>query len=164
MAAKRILVLGAGFAGLWSALAAARQLDQLGIAPDAIEVLLVNRDAFHAIRVRNYEPDLSPLRVPLEAVLSPAGVRWLVGEVGPIDVASRTVTVLSESGPQILAYDRLVFALGSQLLRPQVPGLAEYGFDVDTYAGASRLAQHLESLAQHPKHPAGSQPWWWGPA
>ena len=39
MAAQRILVLGGGFAGLWSALAAARQLDQLGIGPDAIEVL-----------------------------------------------------------------------------------------------------------------------------
>lgn len=125
MAAKRIQELGAGFAGLWSALVAARQLDQLGIAPEAIEVLLVNRDAFHAIRVGNYKSDLSPLRVPLEAVLSTTGVRWLVAEVGPIDMASRTVTVLPESGPQILACDRLVFALGSQRLRPQVPGLAQ---------------------------------------
>ncbi|MCP9858540.1 MULTISPECIES: NAD(P)/FAD-dependent oxidoreductase [unclassified Cyanobium] len=153
MAAQRILIVGGGFAGLWSALSAARQLDQLGIGQDSIEVLLINRDAFHGIRVRNYEPDLTPLRVPLAAVLAPAGVRWLVGEVGPIDLAARTVTVLAESGPQILAYDRLVFALGSQLLRPKVPGLAEHGFDVDTYGGAFRLAQHLEALAQHPEAP-----------
>ena len=153
MGAQRILVLGGGFAGLWSALAAARQLDQLGLGPKAIEVLLVNRDAFHAIRVRNYEPDLAPLRVPLKAVLAPAGVRWLVGDVGPIDLAARTVSVLSEAGPRILSYDRLIFALGSQLLRPAVPGLAEHGFDVDTYAGASRLAQHLEALAERPEAP-----------
>ncbi|MCP9834576.1 MULTISPECIES: NAD(P)/FAD-dependent oxidoreductase [unclassified Cyanobium] len=153
MGPRRILVLGGGFAGLWSALAAARQLDQLGLAPDAVEVLLVNRDAFHGIRVRNYEPDLTPLRVPLEAVLAPAGVRWLVGEVGSIDLAARTVTVLSESWPQNLAYDRLVFALGSQLLRPEVPGLVEHGFDVDTYAGASKLAMHLQALVQHPEAP-----------
>ncbi len=153
MGAQRILVLGGGFAGLWSALAAARQLDQLGLGPEAMEVLLVNRDAFHAIRVRNYEPDLAPLRVPLEEVLAPAGVRWLVGEVGPIDLAARTVSVLTEAGPRILSYDRLIFALGSQLLRPPVPGLAEHGFDVDTYPAASRLEQHLETLAGRPEGP-----------
>ncbi|MBW4531363.1 MAG: FAD-dependent oxidoreductase [Aphanothece saxicola GSE-SYN-MK-01-06B] len=153
MGAQRILVLGGGFAGLWSALSAARQLDQLGIGPDTIEVLLINRDAFHGLRVRNYEADLAPLRVPLEAVLGPAGVRWLVGEVGSIDLAARTVIVLSEAGPQSLPYDRLVFALGSQLLRPPVPGLAEHGFDVDTYGGASRLADHLGALAERPEGP-----------
>lgn len=151
MAAQRILVLGGGFAGLWSALAAARQLDQLGIGPDAIEVLLVNRDAFHAIRVRNYEPDLTPLRVPLEAVLAPAGVRWLVGEVRSLDPAGQVVTVDTGAGPQVLPYDRLVFALGSQLLRPPIPGLAEHGLDVDTFAGAFRLKQHLEALAEGPE-------------
>ncbi|MCP9785804.1 NAD(P)/FAD-dependent oxidoreductase [Cyanobium sp. N5-Cardenillas] len=153
MGAQRILVLGGGFAGLWSALSAARQLDQLGIGPDTIEVLLINRDAFHGIRVRNYEADLAPLRVPLEVVLGPAGVRWLVGEVGPIDPAARTVTVHTDGGPLILPYDRLVFALGSQLLRPPVPGLAAHGFDVDTYDGASRLAGHLETLAERPEAP-----------
>ncbi|WP_216920941.1 FAD-dependent oxidoreductase [Synechococcus sp. CCAP 1479/9] len=153
MGAQRILVLGGGFAGLWSALAAARQLDQLGLGPDAVEVLLVNRDAFHAIRVRNYEPDLAPLRVPLQTVLAPAGVRWLVGEVGVIDPAGRTVTVHTPAGPQALAYDRLVFALGSELRRPQVPGLATHGFDVDTYGGAFRLAGHLEALAEHSDGP-----------
>ncbi|MCP9929557.1 FAD-dependent oxidoreductase [Cyanobium sp. AMD-g] len=148
MGAQRILVLGGGFAGLWSALAAARQLDLMGIGPDTIEVLLVNRDAFHGLRVRNYEADLSPLRIPLEAVLGPAGVSWLVGEVSHLDTAAHTVRVLSEAGPLILPYDRLVVALGSQLLRPPVPGLAAHGFDVDTYGGASRLKQHLEALAE----------------
>jgi len=44
MSAKRILVLGGGFAGLWSAVAAARKLDELGRDPDAVAVALVNRD------------------------------------------------------------------------------------------------------------------------
>lgn len=153
MGVRRILVLGGGFAGLWSALSAARQLDQLGVGPEAIDVLLVNRDAFHGIRVRNYEADLSPLRVPLEAVLGPAGVRWLVGDVSAIDLHGQSVQVQTQAGLQILAYDRLVFALGSQLLRPQVSGLAEHGLDVDTYGGASRLQQHLGALAERPDGP-----------
>jgi NADH dehydrogenase len=148
--AQRILVLGGGFAGLWSALSAARQRDQLGIDPGALEVLLVNRDAFHGLRVRNYEPDLTPLRLPLPSVLEPAGVRWLVGEVAAIDPAAGAVTVHTAAGTLTLPYDRLIFALGSQLVRPPLPGLDAHGFDVDTFGGASRLASHLEGLAKGP--------------
>jgi len=61
--------------------------------------------------------------------------------------------VTTASGPQVLPYDRLVFALGSQLLRPNVPGLAEQGFDVDTYNGGARLNTHLQSLPSLPASP-----------
>ena len=60
---QRILVLGAGFAGLWSAIGAARKLDELGIGSDRVEVLVINRTEWHSIRVRNYEADLSQTRV-----------------------------------------------------------------------------------------------------
>ena len=40
----RILVLGAGFAGLWSAVGAARVLDEFRIGRDEVEVTVVNRD------------------------------------------------------------------------------------------------------------------------
>ncbi len=45
MSARRILVLGGEFAGLWSAVGAARKLDELGHGPDAVEVTLVKCDA-----------------------------------------------------------------------------------------------------------------------
>jgi NADH:ubiquinone reductase (H+-translocating) len=86
-------VLGGGFAGLWSAVGAARKLDELGQGPDAVEVSLVNRDAFHSIRVRNYEADLTSIRVPLDDVLGPVGVRRVEGEVADIDLTEQTVTV-----------------------------------------------------------------------
>jgi len=38
----RILVLGAGFAGLWAAVGAARKLDEIGAVPGEVEVLLVD--------------------------------------------------------------------------------------------------------------------------
>lgn len=141
---KRIVVLGGGFAGLWSAVGAARKLDELGVGPTDVEVSLVNRDAYHGIRVRNYEADLSPLRVPLDEVLGPVGVRRVEASVTDIDCRAQTVAL---DGGRTLEYDRLVFALGSQLVRPDVPGLAEHGFDVDTYVGAARLDAHLRTLA-----------------
>jgi NADH dehydrogenase len=116
-------------------------------------VTLVNRDAFHDIRVRNYEADLTAVRVPLDDVLGPVGIQRMVGEVDSLDLAGQTVTVTTASGPQVLPYDRLVFALGSQLLRPHVPGLAEHGFDVDTYHGAARLNTHLQALPSVPPSP-----------
>lgn len=146
LSAKQILVLGGGFAGLWSAVGAARKLDELGLGPEEAEVTLVNRDGFHCIRVRNYEADLSAVRVPLDDVLGPIGVRRLEGEVAGIDLAGQIVTAPIANRQMTLPYDRLVFALGSQLLRPNVPGLAEHGFDVDTYNGAARLNTHLQSL------------------
>lgn len=151
MSAKQIVVLGGGFAGLWSAIGAARKLDELGHGPEKAEITLVNRDGYHCVRVRNYEADLSEVRVRLDDVLGPVGVRRLEGDVVDIDPADQTVTVSIENGQWKLPYDRLVFALGSQLLRPNVPGLAEYGFDVDTYNGAARLNTHLQSLLSLPE-------------
>ena len=153
MSAKRILVLGGGFAGLWSAVGAARKLDELGQSPDAVDVTLVNRDAFHSIRVRNYEPDLTSIRVPLDDVLGPVGVHRVEGEVAGINLAGMAVSVQTASGQQTMLYDRLVLALGSQLVRPDVAGLAEHAFDVDTYSGAAKLNHHLQSLPTRPESP-----------
>ena len=57
---QRILILGAGFAGLWGAVGAARKLDELGIGPDRVEVLVIKLTSWHSIRVRNRP--LGPLR------------------------------------------------------------------------------------------------------
>jgi NADH dehydrogenase len=137
--AARILVLGAGFAGLWSAAGAARALDEFGIGREAVQVTVVNRDRWHAIRVRNYEPDLSGVRVALDEVLEPIGVERVTGEVAGIDFDSRQVTCSVGAAHRSISYDRLVFALGSRLVGPDIPGLGEFAFDVDTYDGAARL-------------------------
>ncbi len=156
MTVQRVLVLGGGFAGLWSAVGAARQLDQLGIDPNQVEILLVNRDAYHNIRVRNYEADLSAVQVPLADVLEPIGVKWMEGEVVKIDWQAQSVEIQQTAGAVSLAYDRLVFALGSQLYRPDLPGLAGFGFSVDTYPEATKLNAHLQGLGDRPASPGNS--------
>ena len=156
MSTQRIVVLGGGFAGLWSAAGAARKLDELGIGPDKVSVTLVNRDAYHSIRVRNYETDLTPTRVPLRDVLEPIGVKLVEGEVRGIDFLRREVNVVGGSGMETLAYDRLVFALGSRLVRPEMVGFDAFGFDVDTFGGAMRLREHLGRLVAEATSPMGN--------
>ncbi|WP_024509008.1 NAD(P)/FAD-dependent oxidoreductase [Bradyrhizobium sp. ARR65] len=144
----RILVLGAGFAGLWAAIGAARKLDQIGRAASEVEILVVDRNDYHNIRVRNYEVDLSDVAIPLGELLDPIGVKHVVAEVEAVDPTTRQVRLAIDHGQQCLDYDRLVLTLGSQLVRPAIPGLAVYGFDVDTYAAASRLRAHLAELGR----------------
>ena len=153
MAMQRMVVLGGGFAGLWSAAGAARKLDELGIGADRVEVTLVNRDAYHSIRVRNYETDLTPTRVPLREVLDPIGVRLVEGEVRGIDFVRREVEAAGASGAEKLGYDRLVFALGSRLVQPELPGFAEFAFNVDKYDVAKRLREHLGRLVAEATSP-----------
>ncbi len=143
-AVQRIIVLGAGFAGLWSAIGAARKLDELGIGPDRVEVTVIDRSAFHSIRVRNYEAELDGTRIPLDQVLRPVGVRRIEAEVTDIDFARRRVLCAGIADP--VPYDRLVFALGSRVARPPLPGLAAHAFDVDTYDAGCRLNAHIAAL------------------
>lgn len=159
MAKQRIVVLGGGFAGLWSAAGAARRLDELRIGTDDVSVTLVNRDAFHSIRVRNYESDLAPTRVPLSEVLEPIGVELAVGEVRSIDLQRQCVSVADGDDEASLPYDRLVMALGSELVRPALPGFAEYAFDVDTFGGAKRLRAHLGRLVAAATSPQQRDVW-----
>jgi NADH dehydrogenase len=143
---KRIVVIGAGFAGLWSAVGAARKLDELRVPADQMEVVVINGTPYHSIRVRNYEQNLDETRVPLADVLEPIGVRLVEGTVSGIDVANGGITLQTQGQTQTLAYDRLVIAAGSQLVHPDIPGLTEHAFDVDTFSGATKLAAHLRGL------------------
>jgi len=142
------LVLGAGFAGLWAAIGAARKIDQIGPAASEVEILVVDRNDYHNIRVRNYEVDLSDVTIPLADVLDPIGVNHMRAEVQAVDPSARHVAVETAVGQQCLTYDRLVLTLGSQLVRPAIPGLAVHGYDVDTYVAAARLDAHLEELGK----------------
>ena len=144
---KNIVVIGAGFAGLWSAIAAVRRLDELSVARDQVSVTLINRDAWHGIRVRNYESDLSQIRVPLDSVLAPTGVRLIKGEVTAIDPKSRSIALQSPNGQQDIIYDRLVLAAGSRVFLPDIPGLAKHGLNIDTYNETKKLDLHLKGLS-----------------
>jgi NADH dehydrogenase len=147
---KSIVVIGGGFAGLWSAASAARAADLYG---KPVRITLVNRDDQHSIRVRNYEADLAVTRVPLRSVLDPIGVELKVATVTGIDTDRRDVQLDAGDGPQHLPYDKLVLASGSHLVAPTLPNARDCLFDVDTYAAAVRLREHLAGLAAMPPRP-----------
>ncbi|QWC92203.1 NAD(P)/FAD-dependent oxidoreductase [Cupriavidus metallidurans] len=147
---KRILVIGAGFAGMWSALASARLLDEVGRTD--IEIVLVAPEAELHVRPRLYEQNPGGMKAPLQEIFKAVGVRFVQGYVERIDVANQQVEVRStaETSPVVLGFDRLVLAAGSRLFKPQISGLDEHAFNVDQVASAATLEAHIETLATRP--------------
>jgi len=148
-----ILIIGAGFAGVWSALSAARLLDQAQRGDIGITVLAPQAEL--RIRPRFYESDVHSMKAELGALFESVGVTFIKGYAQTIDVQGRTVGYTDADGqPRQIGYDRLVLAAGSQVARPAVPGLAEHAFDVDQMESAMHLEQHLVGLAAQPASPA----------
>ncbi|MFJ4153635.1 NAD(P)/FAD-dependent oxidoreductase [Pseudomonas sp. NPDC089752] len=150
---SNILIIGAGFAGVWSALSAARLLDQAQRDDLSISVLAPQPEL--RIRPRFYEADVHGMKAPLGELFKAVGVEFIEGHAQEIDSEARSVSFTDANGqPQQIAYDRLILAAGSQVARPAVPGLAEHTFDVDQMESAVRLEQHLAGLAALPASPA----------
>jgi len=150
---QQILVVGAGFGGLWSALSAARLLDRH--ERHDVQISLLAPQAELRIRPRFYEPDVGRMFAPLDALFDTVGIRFVQGSAERIDEQAQSVGYRDAAGRQgELGYDRLVLATGSQLARPPVPGLDSHAFDVDQIESAARLEAHLKALRNRPASPA----------
>jgi NADH:quinone reductase (non-electrogenic) len=147
----RLVIIGAGFAGMYAALSAARLRDIRGASPEELEIALVAPEPTLVVRPRLYEPKPETLTAPLLDVLKAIDVVYVQGSAETVDTRSRTVEIVTAKGAkQNLSYDRLVVATGSRLFRPNIPGLTEHGFSVDQLDDAIALDRHLHSLAGRP--------------
>ncbi|MET4797822.1 NAD(P)/FAD-dependent oxidoreductase [Bradyrhizobium sp. LB11.1] len=147
----RIVIIGAGFAGMYAALSAARLRDIQGVSPEKLEIALVAPEPTLVVRPRLYEPKPETLTAPLQDVLKAIDVVYIKGSAEAIDTKSGIVEIAAAQGTRKkLSYDRLVVATGSRLFRPNVPGLAEHGFSVDQLDDAIALDRHLRGLSSRP--------------
>ena len=142
-----IVIVGGGFAGLWAALAAARECvadsNKATVTPT---VILVSRDPYLTLRPRLYERHPETLRVPLADSLDPLGIALVVGEVTAIDAGNRTIAIAGGN----LRYRRMVLATGSEQRPLEVPGKA---WTIDTYDAAVALDRHLGAILKRPQVP-----------
>ena len=146
---QQILIIGAGFGGMWTALSATRLLDIHG--HNQVEVTVLAPQAELRIRPRFYEPEAHRLVAPIGELLDAVGVTFIKGAAETIDVQQKHVVYTDAAGVrQIHHYDKLVLATGSGLALPDTQGVAQYAFDVDQIEQAIRLENHLKSLAELP--------------
>ncbi|WP_144127577.1 NAD(P)/FAD-dependent oxidoreductase [Catellatospora sichuanensis] len=139
----RIIVLGAGYTGAIAAGRLAKRLHREDVA-----ITLVNAEPDFVERVRMHQlaagQDLKPR--PLHEMFAGTGVELRLARVTGIDVDHRTVAVVDAHGAAELAYDTLVYALGSGWNAQGVPGTAEHAHELASRPGAQRLRERLAHL------------------
>jgi NADH:quinone reductase (non-electrogenic) len=139
----RIIVLGAGYSGGIAAGRLAKRLRYHDVA-----ITLVNAEPDFVERVRMHQlatgQDLRPR--PLREMFAGTGVDLRLANVTGVDVDARTVAVTDANGADELAYDTLVYALGSGWNAQGVPGTAEYADEIASRPGALRLRERLAHL------------------
>src|SRR3954470_11857207 len=121
----RLVIIGAGFAGMYAALSAARLRDIQGVSPEELEIALVAPEPTLVVRPRLYEPKPETLTAPLLEVLKAVDVAYVQGSAETVDTKSRTVGIVvkgaNKGAKKGLSYDRLDVATGSRLFRPNIP-------------------------------------------
>lgn len=150
-ARPRIVVVGAGFGGLWAARALAREL-----GPAEADILLLDRNNYHTFFPLLYQvaaAELAPsdIAYPVRAILrrTPT-VAFRMAEVVGVDLAARAVDI----GAERIGYDRLVLALGSVSHDFGVPGAAEHAYFLrwmdDAIPLRRQVLARLEAAAAEP--------------
>lgn len=148
---KNIIIAGSGFAGLWAALSAARAVALAGKEGE-VAITVVSPTSQVVIRPRLYEAVLDNMNPDIADLLSAVGVAHVGGLVETVDATAKTLIIAKNDGShETVAYDRFILAAGSQLFRPDIPGLAEYGFNTDQLDDALELEAHLKALADTPE-------------
>ena len=142
--APRLLIVGGGYVGLYSALGLENRL-----RPGEAEITLVSPESFMVYppflpeaASGNIEP--RHVVVPLRTVLR--RVRLITGEVTDLDHGRRVATIRLPVGePYELPYEVVVIGCASVSRALLVPGLAERGVGFKTVAEAIYLRNHVLS-------------------
>jgi NADH dehydrogenase len=158
-AGHRVLILGAGFGGVATAL----ELDCRLRGRDDVSVLVVDRDSALLFTpllwtVADGRADPSDVVVPVRAFQRRRQFHLLHAEVRRIDLDRRVVETTAGARP----YDTLVIALGSLTAIPDLPGLRQRAKVFHSPIDALELRNHLiEAVeAAHQTEDSGERRAW----
>ena len=132
----RVVIIGAGFGGLWAARA---------LAHVPVEVLLLDRNNYHTFFPLLYQvaaAELEPEEIayPVRSIVrNLSNARFCMAEVKEIDFAARVV----KTTERVIPYDFLILGIGSTAHFFGVPGAAEHAFPLKTLEQAVALRNHI---------------------
>ncbi|MDN5000635.1 NAD(P)/FAD-dependent oxidoreductase [Bradyrhizobium sp. GCM10027634] len=138
-----VVVLGAGYAGMMAALRLGRR--RLGL-----RVALVNGSEQFVERVRLQESMVAPVKpriASLSRYLRRTNVQFIRARVLSLDPVRNMVTIEEDGSPRTIAFEQLIYALGSHVDTDNAPGALQHAFRLDPgedprSAAALRAALH----------------------
>lgn len=145
--APHVVILGGGFAGAYCAHALSRAHRR-----GDLNVTVINRTNFFVFTPMLVEAGTGALEprhavVPLRRFLGGADLH--MADVERIDMErQRVVTRTFDGASYVYEYDHLVLALGSVTMMPDVPGLADYGFEMKSLSDAVALRDRAVGLLE----------------
>jgi NADH dehydrogenase len=150
MAAARVVIVGAGFAGYHAARRLTKGRGTRGRAAPAtedVEVVLINPTDFFLYLPMLPEVSagvVDPRHVAVSLAATLPSVRCILGNVDHVDVEGRTVSWTDVEGRRgQLGYDRLVLAAGGVNKLLPIPGVAENAHGFRGLPEALYLRDHL---------------------
>ncbi len=143
-----VIIVGGGFGGLEAAFMLISQVDA------ATEITMIDRSRFHSFipsihEIISGKIEARSIQIPLDTVLTPAGVRFALDHVREIDTMRHHVVTDND----VFAYDYLVLAPGAQSNFFNVPGAEKYSYHFRSPEDANRLHSDLVSLLQRHERP-----------
>ena len=149
----RILILGGGFGGAYCAQHLEKLLRWNPDLEAAVEIVLIDRNnysVFYPLLVEAGTGALQPSHVVVGLRRFCRRARFIQAEVRDIDLDAGHVSyqVVGEDRPQTMTYDQLVMSMGSVTLKPPVPGLKEYGYEMKSLADAVGLRDRVIQLLE----------------
>jgi NADH dehydrogenase len=132
----RVVIIGAGFGGLWTARA---------LADAPVEVLVIDRNNYHTFNPMLYQvatAELAPEQIvyPVRKILRKLpNAKFIMAEVTQIDFEHKLI----ETNSSRIPYDYLVLATGSVTQLLDTPGVVEYAYRLDNIEQAIALRNQI---------------------
>ncbi|GAA4636236.1 FAD-dependent oxidoreductase [Actinoallomurus vinaceus] len=140
-APHRVLILGAGYAGMSAAIQLATRVKRR----EDVRVTLVNPQERFTERLRLHMTAtgqrLAELSIP--ELLEGTGARFVRGWVTAVDADAKTVRIDDD---QVLHYDTLVYGLGGVADTAAVPGVEDHAYTLNSAQDAEVLAGRLAGM------------------
>ncbi|MFC7686008.1 NAD(P)/FAD-dependent oxidoreductase [Ureibacillus sp. GCM10028918] len=140
--AKEIVILGAGYGGLLTALTLRKY-----VSKEEANVTVVNKYPTHQLitelhRLAGGTTTERAISFPLTKLFKDKDINIVVNEVKSFSVDNKEVHMVDGS---VMEYDNLVVALGSQTGFFGIPGLEENSMVLKSVEDANRINHHIES-------------------
>ena len=138
----QIVVIGGGYAGVMAALRAAGRVPAKGVSVTLVDA---KPEFVERIRLHQFSAGGQLKRRPYARLLRGTGADFVQGRVLSIDLTGKRLAITGEEGQNAIAFDTLIYALGSSTDRDAVAGVREHALTLD-FASVDALHARLDQL------------------